>query len=398
MKIIRYAFCIFIIVTTSSCFAQWTKKTNYPGGVTDEAVAFAIGDSVYIGGGSSGSTSFYKFDPSSGLWTKKGNITQRSAGVSFAIGSKGYAGLGQSPANSQANVTNDLWEYDPTNDKWTQQANFPGIRRDAAVAFVVGNLAYVGGGYDSSANNIFSDFYSFDPSTNTWDTLNDLPDYVAFGTTFTIGNYGYLTAYAGSSAESSSLWQYDPSSDSWTTLADFPGAPRESAVGYALNGVGYVGLGQSQYDTTFNDFYSYDTSADEWTPVTTFPSSHGLGWAAGVATPTTAFVGLGTYFSGSNLVANNDFWSFAPSSAVSATSLAGNVELYPNPTIDFVNIEIPNNKIPASISVRNEIGVLCLTEQLNEDGRLNLSSLPAGIYNIEIVSGDYHTSQRVVKE
>jgi len=405
MKIIRYAFCILVgtVVATSiyysNCCAQWTREANYPGGITDEAVAFTIGDTVYIGAGSSGSQSFYKFDPSTGKWTEKADISQRADGVGFSIGSFGYVGLGESdPTNTgEASVTNDLWQYDPASDHWTQMANFPAEPREAAIAFVIGNIAYVGGGTDTAY--IYGDMYSYDPSTNTWDTLGGLPDYLCSNSSFVIGNYGYVATGIEDTNEVSSLYEYDPSSDSWNELSDFPGAPRESAVGFALDSMGYVGLGQSNYDTVFTDFYSYDPTQDQWTQVTSYPAAEGRGWSSGLATSADAFVGLGSYFvDDTNFASTNDFWKFLPLSGVANAPVSDNIEVYPNPAKEFLNIEIPSNEISASVKVRNEIGELCLTAQLGFDGRLNLSSLPSGIYNIEIVSGDYHASRRVVKE
>jgi N-acetylneuraminic acid mutarotase len=383
---------------SSNCAAQWTKEANYPGGVTDEAVAFTIGDTVYIGGGSSGSQSFYKFDPSSGKWTRKKDISQRADGVSFSIGSKGYVALGEAdPSNlGPASVTNDLWQYDPTIDKWTQMANFPAEPREASVAFVIDSLAYVCGGIDTAY--VYSDMYSYDPSTDTWNALSGLPDYFNSNSSFVIGNYGYVAVGVEDTNEVSHLWQYDPSSDNWTQLSDFPGLPRESAVAFALDSMGYVGLGQSGDSIVFTDFYSYDPTQDQWTQADSYPNANGRGWASAVSTTSAAFVGLGTYFLDTSYASTDDFWRFLPVSSVADAPVSNNIEVYPNPTTGFVNIEITNSVISSSVQVRNEIGALCLRSQINSEGRLDLSSLPAGIYNIEITSGDYHANERVVKE
>jgi N-acetylneuraminic acid mutarotase len=399
MTSIRYIFGIILCFCSSVSIAQWTQEKNYPGGQTDAVIAFTIGDTVYIGGGSGGSKAFYKYDPATGQWTKKGNIPARAFGVSFSIGSKGYVALGQlDPANTgQSSVTNTLYEYDPTMDTWTKKASFPGTARDAAFAFVIGNIAYVGGGTDAQYR-VYSDFYSYDPTADSWTELGALPNYLYFNSTFVIGNYGYVATGVADTNEISSMWQYDPSSDSWNPMSDFPGMPRESAVAFALNGKGYVGLGQTQYTSVFSDFYSYDPTANQWTSVTSFPASYGRGWAAGVSTSSRAFVGLGTYFLNSNLIGNTDFWEFSlPSSVSSAVSECPSA-IFPNPATDFVSIQIPNSELEATIIVRNEIGAVCLTTHINSSQTLNVSSLPAGIYNIEITAGEYHSVQRIVKE
>jgi N-acetylneuraminic acid mutarotase len=394
-----YSFLVLFLISFSSvCSAQWVQKAVYPGGYTDAVVSFAIGDTIYIGAGSTGSTDFYKYDPSSEQWTKKANIPQRAFAVSFSIGSKGYMALGQSdPAiTGQASVSNELWEYDPGMDQWIKKTNFPGNARDAAFAFVIGNKAYVGGGTDA-ANNVFRDFYSYDPIADKWSLLNFLPDYLYFNAPFVIGNYGYLATGVASSNEISSMWQYDPSSDSWSPMADFPGAPRESAESFALNGIGYVGMGQTQYTTVFSDFYSYDPAADQWTPIMPFPAAHGRAWAAAVATSTSAFIGLGTYFSGGNLIANNDFWEFSLSGDVARIETGKAGAAYPNPTRDFVLLSLPASLPKANVTIYNALGEKVKSEQL-EGARCDLTSLAPGVYNLEITSGDYHSNERIVKE
>jgi N-acetylneuraminic acid mutarotase len=398
MKPFYYLLVISHALLSSVCSAQWVQKAPYPGGYTDAVVSFTIGDTVYIGAGSTGSTAFYKYDPSSDQWTKKANIPKRAFAVSFSIGSKGYMALGQSdPANiGQASVTNELWEYDSKTDQWTKKTNFPGNARDAAFVFVIGNKAYVGGGTDA-ANNVYRDFYSYDPSVDKWDTLHFLPDYLYFNAPFVIGNFGYLATGVASSNETSSLWQYDPSSDSWNPMSDFPGAPRESAESFALNGKGYVGMGHTQYTTVFSDFYSYDPAADQWTSIAPFPAAHGRAWAAAVATSTSAFVGLGTYFSGGNLVANNDLWEFSFSEDVARPNAENSGIAYPNPTRDFVSLALPVSSHPVTVTIYNALGEKVKSEQIHGN-QCDLTSLTSGVYTLEIAVGGYHARERIVKE
>lgn len=394
---------ILLYFYSSIAIAQWTQEQNYPGGIDDEAVAFTIADMIYVGGGSTGATTFYLYDPGSNTWTPKANLPRQcAAGVGFSIGLKGYMALGQTTptaTSAQASVTNDLWEYDPVTDQWTKEANFPGQPRDAPFAFVIGNKAYVGGGLDNTGGNPFSDFYSYDPSSNTWDTLGDLPDYTYFSSTFAIGNFGYIATGYSSVGENSLLWQYDTSGDSWNQMPNFPGAPREAAIAFTLNGLGYVGLGETQFLSVFSDFYSYNPTDSGWTKVATFPTTFGRGWAVGVATSSAAFVGLGTDFGTADtaLFGNNDFWTFTSLTNGVCTTPVSNPNAYPNPAENFVNFSLPSSVSSAQVTVQNAIGVTCLTKEIASDARLDISSLPTGIYNIEIVSGEYRAMQRIVK-
>jgi N-acetylneuraminic acid mutarotase len=408
MKTNRYIFGILFFFYSSVSMAQWVQENPYPGDTTDGVLSFAIGDTIYIGGGSSGAISFYKFVPSLDEWIQGANLPHPSGFCAgFAIGGKGYMTLGQSDPDGpgQTSVTNDLWEYDPGTDQWTQKANFPGTARDAAFAFVIGNKAYVGGGlegnYEGDINSNFAvcnDFYSYDPSVDKWDTLQLLPDYLYFNSTFVLGNYGYIATGVENASEVSSLWKYDPSKDSWNQMADFPGLPRESGVGFALNGNGYVGLGQSEYITSFSDFYSYDPSADQWTPITApFPGRYGEAWACAVSIANSAFLGIGTYVYEQGLIGYNDFWMFAPSAAVAMSSSRSDPNVYPNPTSSFITLSLPQNVASSRVIVQNSIGATCLTTQAGSGGHLDLSTLPAGIYNIEVSSDNYRTNVRVAK-
>ena len=80
---------------------------------------------------------FICFDISSqNIWSKRASIggSKRERGISFSIGSRGYAGLGQDTLN---NMISDFWEFDPGTNSWTQKASFTGGgRRDAIALFI----------------------------------------------------------------------------------------------------------------------------------------------------------------------------------------------------------------------------------------------------------------------
>lgn len=69
--------------------------------------------------------------------------------------------------------------------------------------------------------------------------------YRAYASGFTIGNYGYLCGgfYGANKDYLNDLWEYDMSRNSWTQCADMPVAGRKAAVGFAVNGKGYITTG-----------------------------------------------------------------------------------------------------------------------------------------------------------
>lgn len=75
-------------------------------------------------------------------------------------------------------------------------------------------------------------------------------------TAFTIGQYAYVglgetrDSAAYPYTDFSDFWKYDSNTDSWTQIADFPGTAKVNAVGFSINGIGYVGTGYND-DTVY---------------------------------------------------------------------------------------------------------------------------------------------------
>jgi hypothetical protein len=144
----------------------WTRKADYPGNSTFEAVGFSIGNKGYIGTGGGGTTyssDFWEWDQATNVWTKKANFggTARGGAVGFSIGNKGYIGTGH---DAGITLYKDFWEWDQASNLWTQNVNFGGMARNAAVGFSIGNKGYVGTGATGvNPNYAFQDFWEYDP-------------------------------------------------------------------------------------------------------------------------------------------------------------------------------------------------------------------------------------------
>jgi len=71
---------------------------------------------------------------------------------------------------------------------------------------------------------------------------------------FSIDGKGYIgTGYDGNYKKD--FWQYDPGSDSWSQKADFGGSARFEAVGFSIDGKGYIGTGD--HGDEKKDFWQY---------------------------------------------------------------------------------------------------------------------------------------------
>jgi hypothetical protein len=214
-------------------------------------------------------------NPSIGNWVGREPIggNNRSEACAFAIGNSGYVttGLdfsGFTTPNKQDTLGEwyDLWQYTPdasTDDdkpgNWigsggvqTQLDSFPGGGRHSAVAFSIGDTGYVGTGYASyGATNYFKDFYGYSASTNTWTKEADFPGsarYDAVG--FALQGKGYITTgYSGS--YESDCYQYNPATGAWLQVNAFPGTKCSQAVAFVSNDTtAYVCTGSNNGNTT----------------------------------------------------------------------------------------------------------------------------------------------------
>src|SRR5580704_12268410 len=93
--------------------------------------------------------------------------------------------------------------------KWVYRGDFDTTARSEAISFVVGDTAYVGFGID--------------------------------------GNF----------LRYNDLWAFDPVTFNWSQMASCPGVGRSSAVGFSINGEGYISTGYDGYNM-LNDTWQFD--------------------------------------------------------------------------------------------------------------------------------------------
>jgi N-acetylneuraminic acid mutarotase len=254
----------------------WTQKASFPGASRLDMVGFAIGNNGYAGTGDFGGTffsDFWQFDPVANSWTKKADFGggARAKAVGFGIDSKGYIGTGTTDLNSPSGYKKDFWEYDPIGDVWTQKKDFGGSPRYGAVGLVLGTKGYVGTGWDTTvAGGRRKDFWQYDPATDLWSQKADFGGGTRISALgFGIDGKGYLGTGLtdGSSFTSSDIWQYDTLADSWTRVADFAGGARTGAAGFAIGHMGYAGTGYDANSIAHNDLWQFDPSGGASLPL-----------------------------------------------------------------------------------------------------------------------------------
>ncbi len=182
----------------------------------------------------------------------------RSSVAGFTIGSNGYMGVGYDGDD----YLNSFWSYDIDGDFWSQKADFPGEARNAAVGFRIDGIGYLGSGYDGV--NELSDFYAYDPTTNTWSIIAELPVVRRSAVAFGANGYGYFGTGNDGENDMKDFWKYDPTTDTWTELEGFGGNKRRAATTFTINNQVYLGTGVSN-GTYLDDFWVFDPATEEWT-------------------------------------------------------------------------------------------------------------------------------------
>lgn len=237
----------------------WTQVQELPGDSAFRAyaVGFSIGNTGYVGTGISQDRftllrDFYAFDGAK--WDKKAYFpgTPRMNAVGFGFGSRGYITTGDDGANTQK----DNYQYNPENDSWSPAIALSGTKRQGASVFVYKDKAYLFGGFSSYSKA--PDMWAMDSATQKWqfkgNLINELDDtkdddYTdicrQYGSTFVIGDYGYLTGGDAAGSPVSSTWRYDFANNQWTRRTPLERASRTRAVGFSVRNRGFVGTGQS---------------------------------------------------------------------------------------------------------------------------------------------------------
>ncbi len=105
------------------------------------------------------------------------------------------------------------------------------------------------------------------------------------------------------------LWEYNPETDSWKEKKSFPGKARSEAIAAVVNNKAYIGLGYSggQYASLnyLNDFYSYDPATDLWDRLAGFPGN-GLTGCASFVMGNLIYVAAGYEY----ISSTDEFWTY----------------------------------------------------------------------------------------
>lgn len=274
-----------------------TRITQIPDGISFLSVAFSIRNKVYVGSGwehwwdLEPVNDFREWDFETNSWRQLADFPgSNSSPRAFAIGNKGYVITTGNP-DSEGRYVYEFWEYDPAVNIWQRKSDFPsGVSRHNPVMFAIGSKGYIGMGQSLTENgsqSIFlNDLWEWNQEADVWTRKTDFPGQGRYGAvTFVIGTNGYVcaeietTSYALSASE---LWEYDQTSDRWARKTDLPGGVRGWPTGLTVGNKGYVGAGESISDDWHENhsIWEWDQATDSWTKIgilglNTYPSIGG---------------------------------------------------------------------------------------------------------------------------
>nr|WP_293294529.1 kelch repeat-containing protein [Allomuricauda sp.] len=299
----KHAFiCILSFGLLASCsqdddedLGNWIDRSVFDGVPRSGASSFVIGDIGYVGGGYDGDdylNSFWAYDMEGDFWSQKADFpgVARNAAVGFQIDGIGYIGSGYDGVDE----LNDFYRYDPTTNSWTQAASITSIKRRSALAFSANGYGYFGTGYDGE--NDKKDFWKYDPSTDTWTEIEGFGgDKRRSATTFVLNGMVYMGTGVSNGTYLDDFWVFDPTEERWTKRLDLDeeddyDISRSNAVGFALNGYGYIACGERNGAT--NTVWEYDAASDTWEAKTGFEGATRQD-ATAFSNGYRAFIGLG---------------------------------------------------------------------------------------------------------
>lgn len=349
-------------------------------------------------------------------WLQRADLgnTGRHRATGFAIGNKGYAGLGHVNGTGQNIVYKDWWQYDPASNSWTQKADYVAPSY-ATIAFGTSTKGYVGGG---TAFN--TEFFEYNPVMNTWLAIPNCPIDASDQTAFAVNDKGYVvygvqcaefdpitnswtmkanlpsnlniwgTSFViGSSAfvkNGTALYEFKPSQNQWLIRSLFPGVATAGSSCFVVDGKGYVISGYSgSLANVTKEVWQYNPATDQWKKMEDFPGA-ARRFSVGFSVNNRGYFGLGT-----NGINFNDFWAY--DNFLEQEEIEKNITclVYPNPFVDEIHLSIAHelDAQEKTITVYNSNGELINTTSFNEnEWILPLQELPEGTYLLMISVGE----------
>lgn len=220
-----------------------------------------------------------------------------------ALNNKGYLGLSYLDNDNYYYYHHEIWELNLSNEQWTKKiassanssplssASFvlnnklcaptsgsypywlsfdpltgnvngkflPNDTRSVIDAFVIDNIAYCVISLMADQNQVIKLLKLVD---SEWVDIGNVNDINTDGVGFVL-NGMYYNATGYKDYLNPNVSRYDPRTNQWKKMSDFPGTLRRGAVGFVVNGKGYV-YGGNDNSSPVKDVWEYSPDTDSW--------------------------------------------------------------------------------------------------------------------------------------
>lgn len=241
----------------------------------DEPRAVAIGDVIYLIGGTTGlesledernlldpSAELTRFDPRTGRYQKLAPMPRALNHVGVTTYRGDIYVLGGYGRYVDAQTSRAFYRYDPETDSWSRLPDMPVPRAAGAVGILGGRLIWAGGAKNSIAR---SEVFAYDFETRRWSRLPSMAsqrehvgEAVLEDRLYVLGGRG-TESLALDTAE-----RYDPASGEWESLPRLP-VPTGGVAAVALDdAVITVGGGDDGAETVTGAVQEFDPATEDW--------------------------------------------------------------------------------------------------------------------------------------
>jgi N-acetylneuraminic acid mutarotase len=367
----------------------------------------SIDSLVYLFGGQDGSKSIlniiYSFDPNLQEWNEETPINTppppRHGHKAIVRDGRMYVFFG----TGDSGAMDDIWQYDPSTKEWTQiissSTNNPVARYDHTTN-LLGNMVWIMGGLDNDGNPL-SDLWAYNFSSSQWEDYPDLME-TALNGHVAAQNNGRLYFFGGYGGMfiNNSVYEYFLGNNSWTEHSPIGVVPYPFAYGtlvqYGEN-IAYIFSGEMGENQSIVHCYKWDLLTNSFIQILDGPD---VSYAAAALCPHGSydksnyekFVVFGGDTDGV-LTANT--WIYT-SDIIFSTSINEveqiKIKVYPNPTQDFITIEISDKNLQSqelNYQLCDITGRIIVSGKISSSKEfIDVSREAAGMYFIRICNGN----------
>ncbi len=194
----------------------------------------------------------------------------------------------------------------------------------------------------------------------------DFPGSARQGTIhFAINGIGYVglgLSNGSTLAGLNDFYSYNPVNDSWTQMSNFSGPARHTAFSFVRNGKAYVGCGLDGNlpNVPFNDFYQFDPSTSSWSQIDSLPADpreNGTSFTIG---------SCGYIFGGVNFTTSssgyfyNDLWEYCGTVGIEEQSAYSDISINFNQNSNTFNLDFNSHQFKKGLLTVYDIQGKCL--------------------------------------